>query len=170
LCSAVDKIAEDKILRWLKEGGESDLRRHRGPLASDPHLHAARAGGVYDDYVHSKILADNKILPRSIELRQRLDKGWELLRVEIQRRWKSAGRPEIGVFLERNEMCQSLRDQMEELDLLARSVNSAIIDDSIRFGGRSPVRHAKRFFFEDRVAEALEEIQSLDQTKKPGKA
>jgi hypothetical protein len=167
LCSGIDKIAEDKIARWLKEGGASDLPHHRGPLASDPHLHAARITNLYDEYVHSKILADNRILPKSIELRKRLDKGWEDLRLEIQRRWTSAGRPEIAAFLEREDLCQSLRGRMHELDLLAKAVNGAVIEDSMRFGGRSPVRHARRFVFEDRVAEALQGMQGPDHRKAP---
>lgn len=153
--SGIDKIAEDKIARWLKEGGEENLRRHRGKLQSDPHQHIARTLNLQEDYVHSKILADNKILPKSIELRLQLDKQWEELKADLQSSWNEAEKPELQSFL-KDPVCLKFQDRMAALDQLAKRINNAIIEDSMRFHGRSPVRHAKGYKFEERVSEALE--------------
>jgi hypothetical protein len=164
-CSGIDKIAEDKILRWLKEGGEKELQRHRGRLKSDPHMQAARSMNVLDDYMHSKILADNRILPKSLELRLKLDKVWEKLKGEIWLNWKSAGEPDIKEFM-RTDQVQPIRHRMEDLDALAKRVNNAIIEDSLLFRGRSPVRHAKGFILEDRIAEALKHSETTPRKHK----
>ena len=153
--SGIDKIAEDKIARWLKEGGEESLRQHRGKLQSDPHQHIARSLNLQEDYVHSKILADNKILPKSIELRLQLDTRWEELKADLQRTWEEAEKPELQSFL-KDPMCLKFQDRMAALHQLAKRVNNAITEDSMLFRGRSPVRHAKGYNFEERVAEALE--------------
>jgi hypothetical protein len=152
--SGIDKVAEDKIVRWLREGGEKDLQKHRSRLKSDPHMQAARSMNVLDDYMNSKILADNRILPKSIELRLKLDKEWAKLKDEIRLAWKSAGEPDITEFMLTNDI-QPFQNRMKDLDALAKQVNNAIIEDSMLFRGRSPVRHAKGFILEDRVAEAL---------------
>lgn len=153
--SGIDKIAEDKIQRWLKEGGAQEIRRHQGKLSSDPHQHVARSLNLHDDYLHSKILADNKILPKSIELRQRLDKDWEVLRADIRRAWSRMDQPSLPDFL-KDPSCLVFQERMNELHQLSKRVNSAIISDSMLFrGGRSPVRHARGYKFEERVAEVL---------------
>ena len=45
---------------------------------------------------------------------------------------------------------------IQELDAQAKRVNDAIISDSLRFSGRAPVPHARRFDLVERIVEALE--------------
>jgi hypothetical protein len=84
----------------------------------------------------------------------KLDKEWAKLKDEIRLVWKSAGEPDITEFMLTNDI-QPFQNRMKDLDALAKQVNNAIIEDSMLFRGRSPVRHAKGFILEDRVAEAL---------------
>ena len=49
--------------------------------------------------------------------------------------------------------------EIEKLDKMAKRVNSAILDDSMRFNGRAPVAHAKRFHLEERLTEAIESFE-----------
>ena len=51
-------------------------------------------------------------------------------------------------------------DEMKRLDNMAKKVNDSIISDSMRFNGRSPVKYARRFSFEERVREAIESSSS----------
>ena len=50
-------------------------------------------------------------------------------------------------------------EKMQDLDFQAEKVNEAIISDSLRFNGRSPVPHARRFVVEERMREALNELK-----------
>jgi hypothetical protein len=162
---AIDKIAEDKIARWLREGGNEQLSsssKKGKPLNSDPHGHLSRSMGVFHDYVHSKILADNNIKPKSIELRLELDRQWDDLKREIQIAYRDSRLYSIADFL-RHESCQSFRSKFETLNEFVQQVNASIIEDSMRFHGRSPVRHAKKFEYESRIQEALQDVAESNQ-------
>lgn len=150
----IDKIAEDKIARWLWEGGTLSSSKKGKPLPSDSHGHLSRSLGIFHDYVHSKILADNNIKPKSIELRLQLDQQWEHLQRQIQTAYQNSHVKSIQEFLN-HESCQKFRPQLEQLNEMAQKVNSAIIEDSMQFNGRSPVRHAKKLEYEQRIQEAL---------------
>jgi len=168
LLGAVDKIAERKIARWLQEGGDKELPAGKR-LSTDRHQHLSRSLGVYDDYIHSKILSDNNILPKSLELRLQLDKQWDILKRDIQAAYNqtslsssfSSQQPlSIEMFCKQS-VCEPFHARMEALNKLAQRVNAAIIEDSMRFHGqRSPVRHAKPYFWDERVREALQPLLS----------
>lgn len=151
--SGVEDAAEAKIARWLKEGGADNLKGKA--YVPDRHKDAATALGKGMDYQHTKILADNNFLPQSVELRKELDTKWETLRQEIRESHSVVGRPSIQEFVH-SPACEGYRQKIASLDAMAKKVNEAIISDSLRFNGLSPVKHAKRFEFKARVEEALE--------------
>merc|ERR1712125_112019 len=126
------------------------------------HKYAATTFGVGGDYLHSKILADNNIKPPSIERRIELDKRWATLQVEIRKAYyKESSSQSPPSAMEADEFCdnESTRElfgaAIEELNRGAKRVNDAIISDSLRFNGRSPVRHARPFHYRERITEAL---------------
>ena len=151
--SAIDSIAESKINEWLRNKGDEGLK-HKGKLLSDRHAHASRTFGVGADYLHSKILADNNIKPESVQRRIELDSEWMKLKTVIQETFEKS-QLTIDEFVRDEKTEDQFRDEMDRLDRLAKSLNDAIISDSMRFNGRSPVKHARRFKFEDRLREAL---------------
>jgi hypothetical protein len=161
---AIDKIAEDKIARWLRDGGNSSSSYKGKPLGSDPHGHLSRSLGVFHDYVHSKILADHNIKPKSIELRLQLDRQWDVIKQQIQFAYRNSNVNSITDFL-RHESCESFRPKFEELNEMVQKVNSAILEDGMRFHGRSPVRHARKFEYEPRILEALQDVSSSSSSK-----
>ena len=114
---------------------------------------------MHHDYVHSKILADNNIKPESVERQLALDDAWEKLREKIQQAYHNTISENNCMSAEEFAVSQSTRDQfeeeMEQLNKMAKKVNDSIISDSLRFNGRSPVRHARKFNFEERVREAI---------------
>jgi hypothetical protein len=61
----------------------------------------------------------------------------------------------IDDFIKSPDVRDKFEAAVKQLDLLAKKVNEAIISDSMRFNGRSPVQHARRFHFEERLREAL---------------
>lgn len=153
----IDKVAENKIAEWLRSRGDEDAgsagkgRR----LPPDRHGELSRTLGVHRDYVHSKILADNNIRPESVERRLELDAAWEGLRGEMRRFYADGGYESIDEFAASRATRDRFEGEVQRLDKMARKVNDAIISDSLRFNGRSPVRHARRFRFEERVREAI---------------
>jgi len=161
--NAIDKVAENKIAEWLHSKGDESIgsSKKNKKLTYDRHKDASRTLGVYHDYVHSKILADNNIKPESVERRQALDSAWEKLKREIRLSYLSQGNV---AQVTPDEFVQSTKDQYEDemkrLDNMAKKVNDSIISDSMRFNGRSPVKYARRFSFEERVREAIESSSS----------
>jgi hypothetical protein len=159
--SGIDKIAENQIAQWLQDGGAESLKGSKGKkLPVDRHRHVANSLGVGHDYVHGKILADNNIKPDSIQRRIDLDKAWGQLQRQIQEEYAKA-LSSTGGMLSIEEFSQSestrvrFEKEMETLNHQAKRVNDAIISDSLRFHGRSPVRHARTFSLEERIREAL---------------
>ena len=61
----------------------------------------------------------------------------------------------VDEFVQDKKTKDQFGDEMDRLDRLAKSLNDAIISDSMRFNGKSPVKHARRFRFDDRLREAL---------------
>lgn len=151
--SAIDSIAENKIAEWLRNRGDEGLT-HKGKLLSDRHSHAARTFGVGADYLHSKILADNNIKPDSVQRRIELDSEWTKLKAIIRETFEKS-QLTVDEFVQDKKTKDQFGDEMDRLDRLAKSLNDAIISDSMRFNGRSPVKHARRFKFDDHLREAL---------------
>ncbi|KAL3795901.1 hypothetical protein HJC23_002172 [Cyclotella cryptica] len=156
LSSAIDKLAENKIAEWLRSGGDealssSSLGRR---LPNDRHGSAAKTLGVHHDYVHSKILADNNIRPESVERRLQLDKAWEDLKQLIRRDYADSN-CKLKEYVASADTARKFGEAIEALDEMARKCNNAIISDSVRFNGRSPVRHCRRFSFAERITEAI---------------
>ena len=50
---------------------------------------------------------------------------------------------------------EEYREAMAKLDEMAKRVNAAILEDSMRFNGRSPVAHARRYRLEERLKDAI---------------
>mmetsp|Transcript_20155 Transcript_20155/g.35498 ORF Transcript_20155/g.35498 Transcript_20155/m.35498 type:complete len:196 (+) Transcript_20155:97-684(+) len=154
--SVVDKIAENQIAKWLKEGGAENLKNKGKELPVDRHRHVANSLGLGHDYVHSKILADNNIKPESVQRRIDLDRAWEQVQREIQTEYAKVSTTISAEDFSRSEAARSRFERdMELLNQQAKRVNDAIISDSLRFNGRSPVRHARAFHLEERIKEAL---------------
>lgn len=161
----IDKVAENKIAEWLHNRGDESIgsTKKGKEISSDRHRDLSRTLGVHNDYVHSKILADNNIKPESLERRLALDAAWEKLKGKIQlayyQRKKNHDNTNTKITVDEFVLSKSTRDQFEDeimkLDKLAKKVNDSIISDSMRFNGRSPVRHARRYSFEERVREAI---------------
>ena len=134
---ATENVAEAKIKRWLKQGGAENLS---GPgYKHDRFKDAAVALGKGDDYLHSKILADNSIKPLSVTRRLEYDAKLEEVKTEIREDHKSRGSPPMGDYILVVE--HSLNSTIEKLNKLAKQTNNAIISDSLKFNGMSPVRH-----------------------------
>ena len=162
-------IAENRINQWLKEKGDEGLSNKGKPLNNDRHKTLANSLGVGHDYIHSKILADNNIRPLSVERRKQLDIKWGALQESIQARFRETTANNndsipisqqqypmrVNVFILNHK--KEFVEEMEELGRLAKKVNEAIISDSLRFNGRSPVRHARPFPLEERMREALKD-------------
>eukprot|EP00977_Amphora_coffeiformis_P021775 scaffold9895_cov156-Amphora_coffeaeformis.AAC.1 len=154
-------MAENQIKAWQEKGGENSLQNKGKKLQSDQHMHVANALGVGHDYVHSKILADNNIKPESIQRRIDLDRNWQTLRGELQNAYHAANQKRTQLSPAKFSHSQLARvmfeTRMQELDEKAQKVNQAIISDSLRFNGRSPVPQSRRFRLQERILEALEE-------------
>jgi len=159
----IDKVAENKIREWLhnRVDADTDNAKTKGKrLNHDRHKDLSRTLGVYHEYIHSKILANNNIKPESLDRRLELDSAWAQLKAEIQQTYNQRSATE-GITLDEFVASQSTRflfeDKIKLLDIKAKRVNDSIISDSLRFNGRSPVRHARRYNFEERVREAVTE-------------
>lgn len=153
--SGIDKVAENKIAEWLHNKGDDRLKK-KGELLPDRHQDLSRTLGVHHDYVHSKIMADNNIKPESLQRRIDMDAAWDKLKVEIQEAYCNCNMT-IGEFVRDQTTIDMFKDEIKRLDKMAKSCNDAIISDSMRFNGRSPVRHARRFDFEERMREAVDD-------------
>lgn len=150
-----DKVAENKIAEWLHNRGGESLKK-RGELPIDRHKQLCYSLGVQHDYVHSKILADNNSKLESIQRRIDLDTAWAKLKLEIQETYKNSSILTVDEFVkEAQSTVDTFGEEINRLDKMARSLNDAIISDSMRFNGRSPVRHARRFKLEERLKEAI---------------
>jgi hypothetical protein len=152
--SGIDKVAENKISEWLHNRGDESLKK-KGELLTDRHKQLSRSLGVHYDYVHSKILADNNIKPESIQRRIDLDTAWNDVKFEIQEVYKN-GTLTVDEFVKARSTAETFGEEINRLDKMAKSLNDAIISDSMRFNGRSPVKHARRFTLEERIKEAIE--------------
>lgn len=160
-CASGLGMAENQINEWLRNRGDQQIQNKGKKLLSDRHNELATSLGLQNDYVHSKILADNNIKPESIERRIKLDKQWDQLKLQIRDSYlKERERASLTVeqFVHQNK--SHFAPQIEDLDAQAKKVNQAGISDSLRFNGRSPVRHAKSFKLEERMLEALTDEES----------
>ncbi|CAB9523358.1 expressed unknown protein [Seminavis robusta] len=155
--SAIDKVAENKIAEWLHQRGDKMLE-HGKKLPSDIHKAPAYSLGLRDDYVHTKILADNNIRPESVQRRIDLDQAWKETSDKIRASFEKSGQS-VAEFIRASTTKKEFQQDMDKLHHMAKRVNDAIIDDSLRFNGRSPVPHARRFHFEERIKEAIENNQ-----------
>lgn len=155
LLSGIDTIAENKITEWLHNKGDEGLKM-KGKLATDRHGHLARSLGVHDDYIHSKILADNNVRPDSLQRRIELDSSWDKLKVQVREQYKKS-RMSVDEFVKDPSTIEQFQEKIDTLDRMAKSLNNAIVSDSMRFNGRCPVRHARRFTFDERMREAVQD-------------
>lgn len=153
--SGADTMAENKIAEWLRKGGADNLKGKGEKLKIDLHQSIAHSMGLKNDYTHSKILKDNNFIPESIQRRSMLDESWSNLKGEIQTDYQ---RSSLTVE-EYTKQCRlghnKFRQRIEDLDKLAKKVNDAIISDSLRFNGRAPVKHARRFKLDERIKEGI---------------
>ncbi|KAG7349527.1 hypothetical protein IV203_012124 [Nitzschia inconspicua] len=161
LASAIDKLAENQIAEWLRNKGDQALP-HGKKLTHDVHKAPAHSLGLQNDYVHSKILADNNIRPDSVQRRIDLDKSWHQCADMIREQFSKSGLS-ADDFISSSVMQEGFRDNFDKLNAMAKRVNDAIIDDSMRFGGRSPVRHARSFRWEERAREAIEDCRNTSE-------
>ena len=75
---------------------------------------------------------------------------------EIQEVYKNNGTLTVDEFVKARSTAETFGEEINRLDKMAKSLNDAIISDSMRFNGRSPVKHARRFTLEERIKEAIE--------------
>ena len=163
--SGIDKVAENKIAEWLHQGGNKEIKKG-GKIKGDGHKGTAYALGLRDDYVHSKILADNNIKPDSVVRRIELDKAWKEFRHEIQQSYMNSGIKSIDEFIASVRNDGKWKERFQQLDQMAKKSNDAILSDSMRFNGRSPVQHARRFNnIEGRIREAIELLKEEEDSK-----
>ena len=150
------QIAENQIAAWLQQGGAKNLPKGK-KLQGDRHQQVASALGVGNDYTHSKILSDNNIKPESIERRLEMDRQWEDLQQAIRQDFdkQRSSFASISEYASSSHAKKLFAEAFAELDHKAKKVNDAIISDSLRFNGRSPVPHARRFRLEERIEETL---------------
>ena len=165
--SGIDKVAENKIAEWLHQGGNKEIKKGGKIKAGDGgHKGTAYALGLKDDYIHSKILADNNIKPDSIVRRIELDKAWKEFQHEIQQSYIHSGMKSLDEFIiahVRNDDGK-WKERFRQLDQMAKKCNDAILSDSMRFNGRSPVQHARRFNnIEVRIREAIELLKEEEE-------
>mmetsp|Transcript_32377 Transcript_32377/g.78687 ORF Transcript_32377/g.78687 Transcript_32377/m.78687 type:complete len:185 (-) Transcript_32377:1707-2261(-) len=153
------QLAENQIAAWLRQGGEQDLQNKGKKLEGDRHQKVASALGVGDDYIHSKILSDNNFKPESIERRLDLDKKWEELQYAIRKDFEvhQGSFPSVEEYAKSSHAKDQFEEAIAELDAKAKKVNDAVISDSLRFNGRSPVPHARRFRLQERIEEAIDQ-------------
>ena len=156
--SGIDKVAENKIAEWLHNRGDESLD-HGKEIPKDRHKTLAHSMGLANDYVHSKILADNNIRPESVQRRMDLDKAWDELATSIRSRYDDLRRSHNNMtkeeFVASASTQEEYREAVAKLDEMAKRVNAAILEDSMRFNGRSPVAHARRYQLEERLMEAI---------------
>lgn len=153
MASAIEKVAENQIAAWLRDKGDKNLP-HGKKLVQDVHKAPAQSLGLKNDYVHSKILADNNIRPESVQRRLDLDAAWNECAEEIRREFLKYDNRNVEDFVQSS--AKNFQETMDMLNVMAKRVNDAIIEDSMRFGGRSPVPHARPFRLEERIREAIE--------------
>lgn len=153
------QIAENQIAAWLQQGGAKNLQNKGKKLERDKHRQVANALGVGDDYVHSKILSDNNFKPESIERRLEMDQKWEDLQQAIQEDYTENRSLFVSIqdYTKSSHAKGLFGEAIAELDAKAKKVNDAIISDSLRFNGRAPVPHARRFRLAERIEEAIDE-------------
>ena len=151
------QLAENQIAAWLQQGGAKNLQNKGQKIKEDKNRRVANALGVGNDYIHSKILADNNFKPESVERRIAMDKQWEELQLTIQKDYETnqSSFSSIQAYASSAHSKKAFGEIFEELDQKAKKVNEAIISDSLRFNGRSPVPHARRFRMEERIEEIL---------------
>lgn len=168
--SGVDVLAENKIAAWMREnaGNTPATPAKQGIPTSNHHRSMAKALGVGQDYIHSKILADNNFKPESVERRIELDSSWKKVQGDIQEvflQWKNCENENNSPSSLVDNFSRSVMAKerfgrvMKELNLKAKRVNEAIISDSLRFNGRSPVPHARDYRLEQRIREALSNME-----------
>ena len=164
--SGIDKVAENKIAEWLHQGGNKEIKKGGKIKGDGGHKGTAYALGLKDDYIHSKILADNNIKPDSIVRRIELDKAWKEFQHEIQQSYIHSGMKSLDEFIiahVRNDDGK-WKERFRQLDQMAKKCNDAILSDSMRFNGRSPVQHARRFNnIEVRIREAIELLKEEEE-------
>ena len=158
--SGIDKIVENKVAQWLNQGGADDLKKSdvASKAKDDKHKVLAHSLGVGRDYVHSKILSDNNFKPESVQRRLDLEEKWDIVKKAIQNAYNNNRNSYNSVddFLCDETMIATFQDDMEELNKMAKHCNDAIISDSLRFNGKSPVMHARSFQLVERIREALQ--------------
>jgi hypothetical protein len=165
--SGIDKVAENKIAEWLHNRGDESLD-HGREIPKDRHKTLAHSMGLANDYVHSKILADNNIRPESVQRRMDLDKAWDELATSMRNRYADVRRSQTGACMSKEDFVASAsiqeeyREALAKLDEMAKRVNAAILEDSMRFNGRSPVAHARRYRLEERLMEAINALDDDD--------
>ena len=179
LTVGIDKVAENQIAEWLNSGGDKGIKKG-GKIKGDDMKHkgVAYGLGLKDDYIHSKILADNNIKPECIIRRIELDQEWTKVIKLIQESYsEQSDKMSIEEYIKSSIPRKQFHDSFIKLDLLAKKCNDAIISDTLRFNGRAPVPHAKRFLnssntksenaasssnekniFEERIREALSSL------------
>jgi hypothetical protein len=131
------------------------------------HADAAKALGVGADATHSKILSNANIRPLSVERRLELDSLWKETRAEIRAQYVAEDSPPLSSFATSAANRDRWLERMNKLDKMAASVNEAIISDSLRFNGKSPVTHARPFVLEERLREAADANDEESAAAKP---
>lgn len=153
-------VAEAKMERWLSQGGADNLS---GPAyKGDRHKDAAAALGKGDDWTHSKILADNNIRLASVERRLELDKEWQVVKGKIQHSYRAKSSPPFSTWLSMNHGGLIWEPSIDRLNSMSKKANEAIISDSLKFNGLSPVKHSRPFLYPDRLREAIGELNEQE--------
>jgi hypothetical protein len=146
--SGPHKVAEDKISSWLTTNSFEALPGAGQPLPKDHHGDAAKALGLGDDFVQSKILKDNGFVLRSVELRRTYDDVWSKFVDDVNMKAnESSGNALLPLF----------DASIKEMNELARQVNENIVSDSLRYNGRCPVKNVHVLSSEMAIEKALRE-------------
>ena len=166
--SAIDQIAEKKMQAWLKSDDSKNLKGKGKPRRTDPHQAAAHQVGLDPATMKmTKIMADNKVLPASIQRKKDIVHEWEnIIKINIQKDFELVEKENESIndkekifqmFISKKDVLVKYRKQFEVLNKKVKRANNALISDSLLFSrgmhvANTPVR---AFVYEEKMREAV---------------
>lgn len=166
--SAIDQIAEKKMQAWLKSDDSKNLKGKGKPRRTDPHQAAAHQVGLDQATMKmTKIMADNKVLPASIQRKKDIAHEWEnIIKINIQKDFELVEKENesindkekiFQIFISKKDILVKYRKQFEVLNKKVKRANNALISDSLLFSrgmhvANTPVR---AFVYEEKMREAV---------------
>ena len=152
------QLAENQIAAWLQQGGAKNLQNTGKRLREDKDRRVADALGVGNDYVQFQNFGRQQFQARICGAAHR--DGPTMGRSATRNSRNDYERHKLS-FASVNKYAtsahatQQFGQAIAELDQKAKKVSEAIISDSLRFNGRAPVPHARRFRLDVRIEETL---------------